>query len=105
MDAIEKTHNNINFGNSKYHYKGPTANVNFSNFIDAATLFGEIQSSRINLADEEKNQMDFKSKLSDIRIGGRKSEKQNNEIKNILNLSDTQEGVIKSYKDFFYNDA
>ena len=49
--------------------------------------------------------MDFKSKLSDIRIGGRKSEKQNNEIKNILNLSDMQEGVIKSYKDFFYNDA
>ena len=42
MDAIEKIHNNINFGNSIYHYKGPTANVNFRNFIDAATLFSDI---------------------------------------------------------------
>ena len=101
MVTIEKIHNNIDFGNSKYYYKGLTSNLNFSNFIVAAALFSEIQSSRINLADEEINQIGFKSKLSDVRIGGSKSQKQNSKIKNIQNLYDTQEGVTKSYKDFF----
>ena len=42
MVTIEKIHNNIDFGNSKYYYKGLTSNLNFSNFIVAATLFSEI---------------------------------------------------------------
>ena len=41
--------------------------------MDATTLFDEIKSIRIKLVDVEKNQMEFKSKLSDIRIGGEKS--------------------------------
>ena len=32
--------------------------------------------------------MEFKLKLNDTRIGGRKSDKQNSEIKNIRNLPD-----------------
>ena len=36
-----------------------------------------------------------------MRIGGRKSDKTNSEIKNIVNLYDTQEEAIKFYKDFF----
>ena len=58
-----------------YHYKGPTANVDFIDFIDAATIFDEIKSNKIKLADAEKNQIKFKSKLSNIGIGGRKRDK------------------------------
>ena len=79
-----------------YHYKGPTANVNFNDFVDATTL-DEIKSNRIKLADEEKSQMEFKSKLSDIRIEGRKSDKNRSEIENNVNLYDARDEVIKSY--------
>ena len=44
--------------------------------------------------------MEFKLKLNDTRIGGRKSDKQNSEIKNIRNLSDVWEKVIQFYKDY-----
>ena len=53
--------------------------------------------NRIKLADEEKSQMEFKSKLSDIRIEGRKSDKHRSEIENNVNLYDARDEVIKSY--------
>ena len=46
--------NSISCNNLTYHYKGPMANVNFNNLIDAATLFHEIKSKIIKLADMEK---------------------------------------------------
>ena len=46
------------------------------------------------------NQMEFKSKLSNKRIGGKKSEKQENEIRNITNFYDARDKVIKFYKDY-----
>ena len=79
MNTIEKLLNGIDFKNITYHYKCFTANVNFNDFIDVASVSDEINSSRIKLADAEKNQMEFKSKPSDIRARGRKSDKQNNE--------------------------
>ena len=63
--------NNINFEILTYRYKRLTVNVNFNNFIDAASLFSEIRSSRTKVADAEKDQIDFKSKLSDIGMRGK----------------------------------
>ena len=71
IDAIEKLQNNIYFEILTYRYKGPTVNVNFNNFIDAASLFSEIRSSRIKVANAEKDQIDFKSKLSYIGMRGK----------------------------------
>ena len=73
MDAIEKTNNSIDFGNITCHDKGPTSNVNCNNLIDAAILLDDIKPSRTKL--DEKIQMDFKSKLSAIRIERIKSDK------------------------------
>ena len=39
MEKIEKLHNSISCNNLTYHYKGPTTNLNFNKFIDAATLY------------------------------------------------------------------
>ena len=61
-------------------------------------MFDEIKSTRIKLADAEKNQMEFKLKLSNIRIGVRKSGKQENNIKNIINLYNLPDEIIKFYK-------
>ena len=92
QNAIEKVHNSINFNKLSYHYRDPTADINFDNFIDAITLFNEIKSTRIKLNRAKKeNLMDFKSKLSDIRIGDRKSDKQNSEIKSTTNLYNAQD--------------
>ena len=41
MDLAEKLHNSIDFKNVIYRYKGPTANVDYNNFIDEATLFDQ----------------------------------------------------------------
>ena len=71
IDAIKKLQNNINFEILTYRYKRLTVNVNFNNFIDAASLFSEIRSSRTKVADAEKDQIDFKSKLSDIGMRGK----------------------------------
>ena len=96
METMGKLHNSIYFKKLLYHYKGPTANVDFNGFTDATTL-DEIKSNRIKLVDEEKSQMEFKSKLSDIRIEERKSDKQRSEIENNVNLYDARDEVIKSY--------
>ena len=44
--------------------------------------------------------MDFESKLSDLKIGGKKSNKQKSEKENITNLYNAREEVINFYKDY-----
>ena len=44
--------------------------------------------------------MDFKSKLNNIRIRGKKSDKQGSEIKNIANLYNVRDYVIKFLEDY-----
>ena len=48
------------------------------------------------------NQMEFKSKLSNKRIGGKKSDKQENEIRKYYesNFYDARDKLIKFYKDY-----
>ena len=45
--------------------------------------------------------MEFESKLSSIRLGGHKSNKQLSEIENITNFYKLREQVIKFYNDYF----
>ena len=77
MNTIEKLHKIIDFTKLAYTYKTSTANLNVNNFIDGATLSDDKKSNTIKLADAETNQMHFKSKLDDMRIVGRRSEKEN----------------------------
>ena len=56
-----------------HHFKGPTKDVIFNDFVDTENLFVAIRSTKIRYEDAEKNQMEFESKLSSIRLGGHKS--------------------------------
>ena len=68
---IEKLHNSANFQNLIYHFKDPTKDIAFNDFIDAETLFDDIKSKIIRTEDVEKNQSEFESKLSSVRKNSR----------------------------------
>ena len=40
---IEKLHNSVNFQNLIHHFKVPTKDIDFNDFIDAETLFDDIK--------------------------------------------------------------
>ena len=66
-----------------FHFKSPTKDIDFNDFIDAETLFDDIKYKKIRFEDVEKNHSGFESKLSSVRIGGNKSNKMLSEIENI----------------------
>ena len=81
---IDKFHNCVNFNNLTYHYKGFTADVNFKDCTDAATLFNMIKSSNMKF---KSSNVKLKSKLSRIKIESKQSDEQKSEIKNIRILA------------------
>ena len=58
-----------------------------------------MKSSRITLSDALRTQAEFKSKLCNMRIGGKNQIYKKMKQKNIMNLYDAREEVIKFYKD------
>ena len=84
---IEKLHNSVNFQNLIYHFKGPTKDIDFNDFIDAETLFDDIRSTKIRFEDVGKNQMELESKLSSARVGGNKLYKQSRKYYKILQIA------------------
>ena len=99
-EVTEKLHKSIEFNNLICHYKGSTANSNYNNFINAATRFCEIKSNKIEISSCRKHQMDFKSNLSDIKIGGKNSDEQINKIENIAKFYNVQDKVSKIYQSY-----
>ena len=76
-------------------------NVDFNNFIDAATLFDQIQSKRKkNQLIQKKKLLESESKVNNVKIGGKRSDKQRSEIENISNLYAAYKEVIKFYEDY-----
>ena len=92
---IEKLHNSVNFENLICYFKGPTKNIVFNDIIDAETLFDDIKSKKIRFEDAEINQMEFPLKLSSVRMGGNKPNKELSEIESFPNAYKLQEEVMK----------
>ena len=42
MDEIEKSHKSIDFENLIYNFKGPIANADFNDLIDAEALYSKL---------------------------------------------------------------
>ena len=84
-----------------YHFKGPTKDIDFTDFIDAATLFDDIKSEKIRFQDEDKTQRKFEFELGSVKIGSNKSNKQLSEIENITKFYKSREEFINFYNDYF----
>ena len=48
---IEILHNSVNFQNLVYHFKDPTKDIDFNDFVDAETLFDDIKSKNTRFKD------------------------------------------------------
>ena len=81
---IQKLHSSVNSQNLIYHFKGPTKDIDFNDFIDVETFFDNAKSRKIKFEDVEINQREFELKLSIVEIGGNKSNKQLCEILQIV---------------------
>ena len=55
----------------------------------------------MNFENVEKNQMELESKLSIVRVGGNKSDKQLSEMENITKFERWLKEVIKFHNDYF----
>ena len=84
-----------------YHFKGPTKDIDFIDFIYAATLFDDIKSEKIRFQDEDKTQRKFEFELGSVKIGSNKSNKQLSEIENITKFYKSREEFINFYNDYF----
>ena len=100
-EETEKLHNSVNSQSLIHHFKGPTKDVVFNDFIDTENVFVAVSSTKIRYEDAEKNQMEFESKLSSIRMGDLKSNKQLSEIEDITNFYKLREESIKFCNDYF----
>ena len=64
------------------------------------TVFNDKMSKKNTIRKCTKNQIEFQSKLSSVRVGGNKSDKQLSEIENITKFYKSREKVIQSYNDY-----
>ena len=63
-------------------------------------LFEDLRDDDINPQEVLKNQARFKSDLSEIKTGGKKSLNKKNTIKNITNLFDLREKIVDFLRDY-----
>ena len=80
---------------------GFNLDANFNKFINIAILFDEPAFSKLKLGDVKKGQMDLNSKVSNIKIGGKKSDEQFSALKIITNLNNPQDYVLQFFEDYF----
>ena len=84
-----------------YHFKGPTKDTYFNDVIESGILFDGIKSRKIRFGNAEKNKKEFESKISSVRIGGNKLEKQLNGIEKITKFYKSREEATKLCIDYF----
>ena len=74
----------------------------FGNYQMSSKLFEDLRDGDINSKDVLKNRARFKSDLSEIKIGSKKSPNQKNTIKSITNFFDLREKNIVFFRDYSF---
>ena len=77
-ETAEKLHNDIEFYNFIYKYKGSAANINLNNFINAGTIFEYVSSKEKKIADAKKKSNQIKIKSKQYKNRRQKLNKQEN---------------------------
>ena len=74
----------------------------FINYKSQFKLFEDLKDGSINPKEGLKNQARFKLDLSEIKIGGNKSQDQKDTLKNIYNFFDLREKIIDFFRDYSF---
>ena len=69
-----------------HHFEDSTKNIGLNDFNDGDSLFDDIKFKQIRFEETENNQIEFRSKLSSVKMGSNKSKKQLREIEIIANF-------------------
>ena len=85
-----------------YRYKGRTPDKKFDKCDNALDLIHKIKNSEIKLTDAEKDQMNFKTSLGEIKKGDKRkrSKEQKNALYNIDIFYKARNKAIKFFNDY-----
>ena len=86
--------------NLMHRYKGNTADPKFDEFDNAIDVVNNIRNGKKELISVKKNQEKFKSLLSEIKKGSKKSKEQKNTVYNIEMFYNAINEAIKFYDDY-----
>ena len=83
-----------------YRYKGNTPNKEFNTYDNALDLIDKIKNGEIKLAEAKNNQINFRSNLSEIKKGSKKSKTQKDTLYNIKILYKARKEAINIFDDY-----
>ena len=102
LDDITKLDEKVNRDDLIYGYKGRTPDEKSDKYDNAYDLINKIENGEIKLADAEKDQINFKSSLGEIKQGSNKkrSKEQKNAQYNIEMLYKARNKAIEFFNDY-----
>ena len=105
LTKIRESSEPIHFNNFIYYYEGNTAPRNFIGFEGPLHIFKSIYKGDKTLEEIEKEQIELKRYLSNIKQGNpkKRSEEQQKTMDNIENLYNIRQKIVKMYNDYAKN--
>ena len=103
IDEIHNISKEIDFNNLTYHFKGSnTAPIIIIDFRGPMYIYNEIKKGNMSTEKIKEDQKQFKSKVNEITIRNpkHKAKDQLDTIKNIKNLYNSRDKIIKLYNDY-----
>ena len=86
LNEITELDKKVNRDDLMYRCKGKTSDETFNKYDNALDLIDKIKNGKIKLVEAKNGQEEFRSDLSEIKRGGKKSKEQKNIIHNISML-------------------
>ena len=96
---MSELYDSVDYNNLKFEYIGPTNDVPFYEYMDFKKLFNAIQNNQIKFSEVKNKQNEFLNKLSNIKIGKKKPDKQKEVINNLEKFYNSREEVINFFRD------
>ena len=106
LAKIRESSKPLDFNNLIYHFKSPNISpISFSKFKGPMHIFKSIHNGNTTLEDIEKEQIELKRDLGNIKQGYPKnrSKEQEKTVNNIKNLYDSREKVAQLFNDYAKN--
>ena len=105
LAKIRESNEPIDYNDLIYYFKGDSAPKHFIEYKGPMHIFKEIHNGDVSLEDTEKEQINFKRNLANIKQGNQKnrSKEQQKTINNATNLYKARQEVVKMFNDYAKN--